>query len=50
MNIEKNIGELTEARDIPPPPGGGSWIFDEDIWDWIDNNPKPEAADKQTQE
>jgi len=50
MNIEKHNSELPPARDIPPPPGGGSWIFDEDLWDWIDNNPQPAQAEQQHQE
>lgn len=27
------------ARDIPVPPGGGSWRFDEAAWDWVSNDP-----------
>jgi hypothetical protein len=32
----------TSARVIPTPPGGGSWIFDEESWKWISNDPAPE--------
>lgn len=33
------------ARDIPVPPGGGSWTFNEAQWKWISNDPAPVAAD-----
>lgn len=23
------------TRHIPTPPGGGSWAFDEDNWEWV---------------
>jgi hypothetical protein len=26
-------------RDIPNPPGGGSWTWDEPSWSWISNDP-----------
>lgn len=29
------------ARDIPVPPGGGSWRFDEASWAWVSNDPVP---------
>lgn len=34
------------TREIPTPPGGGSWIFDEALWKWISNDstPVPPAA------
>ncbi|KQZ34297.1 hypothetical protein [Massilia sp. Root1485] len=32
----------TSAREIPTPPGGGSWTFDEESWEWISNDPVPE--------
>ena len=32
----------TLAREIPTPPGGGSWTFDEASWKWISNDPIPE--------
>jgi hypothetical protein len=28
-------------REIPPIPGGGSWTFDYDQWEWISNDPAP---------
>ena len=37
-------------RDIPPPPGGGSWSFDDAKWEWVSNDPalpsqeQPEAV------
>lgn len=33
----------TSAREIPTPPGGGSWTFDEESWEWISNDPAPES-------
>lgn len=30
------------ARDIPTPPGGGSWTFDEESWKWVLNDPASE--------
>ena len=32
MNTEQN------KRDIPPPPSGGSWTFDEVAWAWVSND------------
>lgn len=29
------------AREIPMPPGGGSWRFDEQAWAWVSNDPAP---------
>jgi hypothetical protein len=34
----------TEAREIPNPPGGGSWTWDEPSWSWISNDPVVETA------
>lgn len=31
------------SRDIPVPPGGGSWDFDEIAWKWVSNDPQPQA-------
>lgn len=31
------------AREIPVPPGGGSWTFDETKWAWVSNDPAPAA-------
>jgi len=28
-------------RDIPTPPGGGSWTFDDAKWEWVSNDPTP---------
>lgn len=54
MKIEKNtdmeVAVAQPARDIPPPPGGGSWRFDEALWEWIDLNPQPQAAAQPSQE
>ena len=40
MNNIQNLG-AQQARDIPTPPGGGSWTFDEAPWKWISNDPAP---------
>jgi hypothetical protein len=32
------------ARDIPTPPGGGSWTFDEAAWQWKPNDAAPEQV------
>ena len=50
MNIEKNPSVPAPARDIPTPPGGGAWRFDDVRWQWIDLNPQPEAAEQPNQE
>jgi len=36
-----------DPRPIPPLPGGGSWSFDEAKWDWVSNDPAPEAVPSQ---
>lgn len=41
MNIDKTHGAPPDAREIPQPPGGGSWTFDQDRWEWISNDPVP---------
>jgi hypothetical protein len=33
----------TEVREIPGPPGGGSWTWDEPSWSWISNDPVVET-------
>jgi hypothetical protein len=33
------------ARDIPVPPGGGSWRFDEAKSEWVSNDPVPPATE-----
>jgi hypothetical protein len=40
MTIEQNSAP---TRDIPVPPGGGSWRFDEAAWKWVSNDPVPTA-------
>jgi hypothetical protein len=40
MNIEKPQTAPPD-REIPPPPGGGSWTFVRDSWEWISNDPVP---------
>lgn len=40
MNNENNI-QGASALDIPVPPGGGSWTFDEVKWKWVSNDPAP---------
>lgn len=45
------MNKLTSGtqREIPPPPGGGSWCFDEKLWAWQTNAaapaPQPAPAD-----
>jgi hypothetical protein len=29
-------------RPIPPIPGGGSWTFDYNAWEWVSNDPAPQ--------
>jgi hypothetical protein len=40
MSNEQNSAS---AREIPVPPGGGSWRFDEAAWAWVSNDPAPTA-------
>jgi hypothetical protein len=42
------FNEQTNIRPIPPLPGGGSWRFDETIWDWVSNDPAPQAPAEQS--
>lgn len=49
-DLEKKTVATTPARDIPPPPGGGQWRFDDVRWEWIDLNPQPEPAAQLNQE
>jgi len=49
-DLEKKTVAATPARDIPLPPGGGSWRFDDASGEWIDLNPQPEPAAKPNQE
>jgi hypothetical protein len=39
MNQASNAA--APQREIPTPPGGGSWTFDEQLWDWVSNDPAP---------
>ena len=45
MNIDKTQVAPPE-REIPTPPGGGSWTFDQAAWEWVSNDPVPVAADE----
>ena len=36
-----NENNSAPAREIPVPPGGGSWTFDEAEWKWVSNDPAP---------
>jgi hypothetical protein len=38
-----NFTSNTE-RDIPTPPGGGSWTFDETAWKWKSNDQATEEV------
>lgn len=39
MSTDNN--QSASARDIPVPPGGGSWTFDEALRKWVSNDPAP---------
>lgn len=43
QTIQQNVAAITgvPAREIPVPPGGGSWKFDESSWQWVSNDPTP---------
>lgn len=43
-NTDTKVIVAKPAREIPMPPGGGSWRFNEVTGEWIDLNPQPEAA------
>jgi hypothetical protein len=30
-----------DPRPIPPLPGGGSWRFDEEAWEWVSRDTAP---------
>lgn len=49
MKIEKDLIAPALARDIPKPPAGGSWRFDEAAWAWVPNSPATEAWQKNEQ-
>jgi len=49
-DLEKKPATAPAARDIPQPPGGGQWRFDDVRWEWIDLNPQPEPAAQPNQE
>lgn len=38
--------ETVDAREIPNPPGGGSWTFDHDKFEWVSNNPASEVIEQ----
>ena len=40
MTIEQNSAS---QREVPVPPGGGSWTFNETLWKWVSNDPVPAA-------
>lgn len=40
MNNIENSG-AQQARDIPTPPGGGSWTFNEIAWKWVSSDSAP---------
>lgn len=41
FNLELTMKTKDNNRDIPPPPGGGSWAFDESTWEWVSTDPVP---------
>lgn len=34
-----------DQREVPTPPGGGSWRFDRTKWEWVSSEPAPEPAE-----
>lgn len=46
MNIDNTQIAAFDAREIPPPPGGGSWTFDRAVWEWISNDLSPVPANE----
>jgi hypothetical protein len=46
MNIDKTQTAPPDTREIPPPPGGGSWTFDRDNWEWVSNDPVPAPTEE----
>jgi len=42
MNIDN---QRAPSRDVPVPPSGGSWTFDEVKWAWVSNDPLPQAEE-----
>lgn len=49
-DLEKKPTPAPPTRDIPLPPGGGQWRFDDVRQEWIDLNPQPESAAQPNQE
>lgn len=45
--MSMNQKENNQARDIPPPPGGGSWMWDEVNLEWVSLDPAPETPAEQ---
>lgn len=35
----------TPLRDIPVPPSGGSWTWNDAAWKWVSNDPVTAGAD-----
>ncbi|MEG0082228.1 MAG: hypothetical protein RR775_10090 [Massilia sp.] len=46
MNIDKTQIPAPGAREIPTPPGGGSWTFDPVEWAWVSNDLSPPPANE----
>lgn len=46
MKTEKELIAPPPAHEIPKPPAGGSWRFDEAAWAWVPNSPATEAWHK----
>ena len=49
MKTDKDLIAPAPAREIPKPPAGGSWRFDEAAWAWVANSPATEAWQKKEQ-
>jgi hypothetical protein len=45
MKTKNEEQASANERLIPTPPGGGSWTFDREQWDWVSNDPAPAGAD-----
>lgn len=48
MNDSQTPG-AEQAREIPTPPGGGSWTFDRERWEWVPNNSAPAEQAAETE-
>jgi hypothetical protein len=40
------VADAADTRDIPSPPGGGSWTFDHVKFEWVPNDVAAEAVEQ----